>query len=107
MASSRIKTYGTHDTFVGIPGGHPLTSGLGAITLGVAAGSVGKPSMLIDAIFGAIAGDAVGSGITTAAKTPMLAAEPPHRSTILARDRALRGTQRAIESLVSVLSDGS
>jgi outer membrane lipoprotein SlyB len=72
MASSRIKTYGTNGTFVGIPGGHPLTSGLGAIILGVAAGYVGKSmggesSMLVCAIFGVIAGylggDAVGSGI--------------------------------------------
>lgn len=72
MASSRIKTYGTNGTFVGIPGGHPITSLLGVIVGGAAAGYVGQlhgseATMLILGILGAIAGylggDAIGSGI--------------------------------------------
>ena len=72
MASSRIKSYGTNGTFVGIPGGHPITSLLGAIVVGVAAGYVGRSqgsesAMLVLATFGAIAGylggDAIGAGI--------------------------------------------
>ncbi len=72
MASSRIKTYGSNGTFVGIPGGHPLTSGLGAIILGVATGYVGnslggEAPMVIGGILGVIAGylggDAVGSSM--------------------------------------------
>ncbi len=73
MSSSKsIKTYGSNGTFVGIPGGHPLTGGLGAIVLGVATGYVGsslggEAPMLIGGVLGAIAGylggDAIGSSI--------------------------------------------
>ena len=72
MASSRIKTYGTNGTFVGIPGGHPVTSLLGVIIVGAAAGYVGRSmgseaAMLILGTLGGIAGylggDAIGNSI--------------------------------------------
>ena len=72
MASSRTKTYGTNGTFVGIPGGHPITSLLGTIIVGVAAGYVGRSqgseaAMLILGTLGGIAGylggDAIGNSI--------------------------------------------
>lgn len=72
MASSRIKTYGSNGTFVGIPGGHPITSLLGVIIVGAAAGYVGRAhgseaAMVIMGLLGGIAGylggDAIGSSI--------------------------------------------
>lgn len=70
--ASRIKTYGSNGTFVGIPGGHPITSLLGTLLVGAAAGYVGRShgsesAMLVLGIFGAIAGylggDAIGASI--------------------------------------------
>ena len=58
----------SNGTFVGIPGGHPITSLLGAILVGAAAGYVGRShgsesAMLVLGIFGAIAGYLGGDAI--------------------------------------------
>ncbi len=67
-----IQTSADDDTLVGVPGGHPVATGLGAVLVGAATGTVGGSlagpiGSIIGAVAGGVAGglggDAIGNAV--------------------------------------------